>query len=159
MKVARNSDGSFTLTAGQDSADTDLIDAIANEGFDAFVRQHFHGIPASAGGYQTTGVTLLVDGAHPSALEAKSGRQILRAVRELFRLGLGEDALHSHIGLDTPNPQTQDKLAALLHQFQLMLDVWSIAVRQSKSVRQEMNGAHGTSLNETAIVEQQGGTA
>ena len=101
MKVTRTEDGVFHLTA-ETMADAELVDCIDMDGTDAIALEALERSPYVGGGHRTTGVSLAVGRNHPRALEAQSARQFLRAVRELFRLGLGEDAFHSHIGLDAP---------------------------------------------------------
>lgn len=111
MNVAQFPNGSYVLTA-ETEADRDLLDCIHIDGTQAIARIATHRTPQGPG-YITTGMTLAVDRMHPQALEAQSGRQLLRAARELFRLCLGEEALHRHIGLDTPNPDSQEKIAEI----------------------------------------------
>lgn len=154
MKVTRTEDGVFHLTA-ETMADAELVDCIDMDGADAITLATRERSPHVGGGYRTTGVSLTVDKRHPRALEAQSARQFLRAVRELLRLGLGEDALHSHIGLDAADPQTQDKIAALFKQLQLVLEIGAVAVGQNKPVRQEVDSTHGKPSGETATVVQQ----
>ena len=158
MKVARTCDGVFHLTA-ETMADAELVDCIDMDGADAITLATRERSPHVGGGYRTTGVSLAVDKRHPRALEAQSARQFLRAVRELFRLGLGEDAFHSHIGLDAPNPHTQEKLAAVFKQLQLVLEIGAASVGQPKPVRQEVNSAHGNASSQSPIVGQQEGGA
>lgn len=109
-------------------------------------------------GWHTTGAMVRVNSNSPAALEAQSARQLLRALREVLRLGLGENAFHGHIGLDAPNPQTQDKIAALFKQLQLVLDLGAGTVGQPKAVRQEVDCPHGITSSETATVVQQAGS-
>lgn len=158
MKVTRTEDGVFHLTA-ETMADAELVDCIDMDGTDAIALEALERSPYVGGGHRTTGVSLAVGRNHPRALEAQSARQFLRAVRELFRLGLGEDAFHSHIGLDAPNPHTQEKLAAVFKQLQLVLEIGAASVGQPKPVRQEVNSAHGNASSQSPIVGQQEGGA
>ena len=159
MKVVQSADGNYHLTAETD-CDRDFLDDLDIEGLHAAVRVDFLRTRHEPGcGYRASVMTLAVNHKHPKALEAQTARQLLRAVRELFRLGLGEDALNSHIGLDAPNPQTQDKIAAVFKQLQLVLEIGAIAVGQPKPARQEVHSTHGVSSSETAMVGQQGGAA
>lgn len=158
MKVTRTEDGVFHLTA-ETMADAELVDCIDMDGADAITLATRERSPHVGGGYRTTGVSLTVDKRHPRALEAQSARQFLRAARELFRLGFGEDALHSHIGLDAADPQTQDKIAALFKQLQLVLEIGAVAVGQNKPVRQEVDSTHGNTSGQKPIVGQPQGTA
>ncbi|KQO23476.1 hypothetical protein [Acidovorax sp. Leaf78] len=133
----------FTLTAETD-ADRELVDAIDMDGPHALVRKLTHRAPSPDGaGYINTGLTLLADRQHPQALEIQSGRQLLRAARELFRLSLGEEALHSHIGLNTANPDTQEKLAALFEKLHIVLDAGVRAIGQGEGVGKTVDTTHG----------------
>lgn len=158
MKVTRTEDGVFHLVA-ETMTDAELVDCIDIEGADAIVLVGRTCNAHAAGGYTITGVSLAVDKHHPSALEAQSARQLLRALREVLRLGFGEHALNGHIGLDAPNPQTQDKIAAFFKQLQLVLDIGAVTVGQPKTVRQEIDSAHEITSCEKATVEQQEGGA
>lgn len=157
MNVTLNPNGSYVLTA-ETEADRDLLDCIHIDGTQAIARIATHRTPQGPG-YITTGMTLAVDRMHPQALEAQSGRQLLRAARELFRLCLGEEALHRHIGLDTPNPDSQKKIAALLDKLHIVLEAGIEAVRQSERLREKVDATHGVSNGEKAILTQPGSAA
>ena len=147
----------FTLTAETD-ADHALLDAIDWEGLHAAVLSGTHKTPED-GGWAITGITLAIDRKHPQALETQSSRQLLRAARELFRLCLGEEALNRHIGLDTPNPDSQEKIAALLDKLHIVLDAGIGAIRQSERLGEKVDTAHDVTSSENAIVGQSGGAA
>jgi len=157
MNVTLNPNGSYVLTA-ETEADRDLLDCIHIDGTQAIARIATHRTPQGPG-WITTGMTLAVDRMHPQALEAQSGRQLLRAARELFRLCLGEEALHRHIGLDTPNPDSQKKIAALLDKLHIVLEAGIEAVRQSERLGEKVDAAHGVSNGEKAILTQPGSAA
>ena len=149
----------FTLTAETD-ADRELIDALDMGGLHDAVRIATHRAPhPTAMGYISSGMTLQVDSNHPQVLEAKAGRQAIRALRDLFRLGLAETAQYRLVGSDTANPQTQEQLSASLEQLQLMLQTIGEVVLQQRAVLQEMHCAHKASYGEKGIVAQQGGAA
>ena len=147
----------FTLTAETD-ADRALLDAIDWEGLHAAVLSGTHKTPEGAG-WAVTGITLVLDRKHPQALETQSGRQLLRAARELFRLCLGEEALNRVIGLDTPNPDSQKKIATLLDKLHIVLDAGIGAIRQSERLGEKVDTAHDVTSSENAIVGQSGGAA
>lgn len=147
----------FTLTA-ETEADRELLDAIHIDGTQAIVRTATYRTPQGPG-FITTGMTLLVDRKHPTALEAKTARQLLSSFRDLCRLGLAEAAGHRHVGADAANPQAQEQLTASLEQLQLMLQTLGEVVLQHRAVLQEMQSAHGASSGETAILTQQGSAA
>jgi hypothetical protein len=142
----------FQLTA-ESEADRALLDAIHLDGAHALHAADWRHTPQD-GGLALTGVTLQIDRKHPAALERETGRQLLRAVRECFRLGLGENALHGHIGLQPANPDTQHKLAAQLDQFELVLQALRAAVGHTEAVRQEVDSTHSDASSgcDTAIL-------
>lgn len=146
----------FLLITGE-PVSQDLIDAIDLH-HSLEVQRMVRKPNPSGAGWCTAGVMLRVDSNSPAALEAQSARQLLRALREVLRLGFGEDALNGHIGLDTPNPQTQDKITALFKQLQLMLDLGAGTVGQPKTVRQEVDCTNGITSSETATVVQHAGS-
>ena len=157
MNVAQFPNGSYVLTA-ETEADRDLLDCIHIDGTQAIARIATHRTTQGPG-YITTGMTLAVDRMHPQALEVQSGRQLLRAARELFRLCLGEEALHRHIGLDTPNPDSQEKITALLDKLHIVLEAGIEAVRQSERLGEKVDATHGVSNGEKAILTQPGSAA
>lgn len=165
MQTTLGQDGQRFTLAAQTEADFAFIDAIEQHRSIRVLRMlgrsRVEGLSATtdatALSYTTTGAELEINSKSPQALEAQTARQFLRAVRELLRLGLGEDALHSHIGLDTANPQTQQQIAALFKQLQLVLQLGAIAVCEPEGVREKVDAAHGnTPCSEKAILAQGG---
>jgi hypothetical protein len=91
--------------------------------------------PGAGGLREQIGAELLVAHDSAQALRADAGKTLLRAVGELFRLGLAEAADHGHVVGDAANPQTQEQLAAILIQVQHMLQTVSVQIRQRQLER------------------------
>lgn len=155
MQTTAGPDGHTYTLAAQTAADFAFIDALDEH--HAVAVQQITRRAWQSGGYTASSAVLTVNSKSPEALEAQTARQFLRAVRELLRLGLGEDALHSHIGLDTANPKTQEQIAALLKQLQLVLQLGTLAICKPEGVREKVDAAHSdTPCSEKAIVAQGG---
>lgn len=146
----------FTLTA-ETAADRELLDAI--DLHNTVVVQALRRTPLPGGGFGNLAVTLLVDSQTPQALEVQAGREALRALRELFRLGAGQFADQPIPLAPAANPQAQEQLAARLVELQSVVNALSAQVGQMKLVVEEVRSAHGASVGESAIVEQEGGAA
>ena len=152
MKVITHDGRAFRLEAETD-ADTQLVGAIDHH-------RHIELLqpirtPISAGMHRTTGYTLQIDSTSGAALAAKAQRKALSTLGDLFRLGLGQAADHTHVCALAANPQAQESLAACVVQLQLVRQALGRIVGEQQLV-EVMGGTHGVSNGDgrsvTAIV-------
>jgi hypothetical protein len=142
MRVATSDGKTFTLECEND-ADHELVNAIDSVRHVTAVKTHR--TPYEHGGWINTGYTLLVDRDDPQKLVAETGRQALRSLGDLLRIGLREAALDRHVRANAADPQAQDPLATVFVQLQDVLQVLARVVGQREFVRQEVARAHSGS--------------
>lgn len=155
MRVSTVDGKSFTLVRETD-ADQVLIDALHHQ-HSVHIVDTIRGKPhTEGGGWSLTGVTLIVDRKSQAALRADAGEQTLCALGQLFRLGSREAAQHGHVCANSADPQTQEALAALRVQLQLMSDSLGGEVIQQKVEIKTMVSTHGVPPVVCATVAQGG---
>lgn len=145
----------FLLIAGE-PVSQDLIEALDTHNTMELVRMVRS--PNSDGvGWRNTGAMLCVDRSSPAALEADAGRQALSALRELFRLGLGQLADDGLAPAAPALPQAQEQLAASLVQLQGVVNSLVIQIGEMEFVLKKMHCAHTTSSEEATVVQEGAG--
>jgi hypothetical protein len=157
MKVATTDGRAFTLDA-ENETDRQLIDAMDLVRHVAFVGPRRAAL--MDGGWCNQGCTLLVDFDSPQRLVANAQRDALKALGQLFRLGLREAADQVHAGAAPANPDTQEALAALCVQLQLVLQALRPEIEKREVVIEKVDSGHSPSGSAAASVDHaQGGAA
>ena len=161
MKVSTTTDGkTFTLTRENDQ-DHQFIDAVDFQG-----RLYVEKVERTAnrnehGAFQNVSVVLRVDGKCEQALRDQSGSKALSALREVLRLGLGEqtnDLVTRLIRLES-NLQPQEQLATTLEQLHTMLQALRVVVVKQETVINKLVRTHGNPPVEKTAIVAEGGAA
>lgn len=117
MKVATDDGKLFTLSAETES-DVGLLDALDFQQHVCLAQmlRSNEGPP-----FTNAGAKLLIDASSDRALRTQAQSQVLRALGDLFRLGLAEATRHSHVGAHAADPQPEKALAAVVEELKLVL--------------------------------------
>lgn len=142
MKVTSLPDKAFRLEM-ECAADQALLDALYVERA-VVVGKAIDCGPMANGARTVKAFVLHVDRQHPQQLVADAGRQVLRSLGDLLRLGLREAASHGHIRTDTADPQPQEALAASLEQVQHVAQALGLVVGQREIVVEKGLSSHGS---------------
>jgi len=133
--------------------DQALIDALYIDGRIVRVSDHQRVLAEHNRHFNITGVTLEIDPTSPESARAEAGREALRTLGQLFRLGLGEAAKQGHVGTAPTDPHTQEQLVALLVEVKAVVESLRSVVLHHEIMVQKGQGTHGQSpVVEAAIV-------
>lgn len=93
---------------------------------------------------KVVGMVIDVDPNSPQELRAKASSQALSALRQVFRLGLGDSAddLVARLARFEGNLQPQEQLTAALKHLQSMLEALSLVVSKQEAVINALVRAH-----------------
>lgn len=150
MKVTTTDGKTFQLVR-ESEADHQLLDAIDMERCVDVIEVQRERDVGETFAFVNARCTLLVSRDSPQQLVVDAGRQALRSLGDLFRLGLREAALQRHVRPNPADPDPQKALTGLLEELQVMLHALSAEVLQRKPVVQEVKGHENSSLGGTTV--------
>ncbi|MCF8156420.1 MAG: hypothetical protein K9K35_10480 [Rhodoferax sp.] len=156
MQVSTTDGKHFTLVR-ETKADHQLIDLLDVER-SVYVTDMLRDSTRNAhGGFENTGAVLAVSCASAPALRDDAGRQALRSLRNLIRLGLGDaaDDLAARLPNGYSDVHPQEQLATGFVELKTMLETLIAVVVEQKPMFEEMKRTHSSPLVvETCIVKE-----